>query len=227
MHILIIQGNGSEVHIHTHTLSHAHIYLFSCLSPYLLCRRLNANNSIFHATCCAHCRETILAKEMSKGGDTFTVSDLRLLKPLGNELIISIVYGMRFVENDFSCNGLYRAKGTRSKRKPSKLNSLLESGKRVSVADFRSIVGQNGIAVAGAVTDLLYCYAPLISYKLYDEILMCKNVDDLQAFFDKNAPPHGGAIPQASYDFLCAFCIHLFDLCKFKDRNGMDIDQLR
>ena len=110
-------------------------------------------------------REAIIAKEMSKDGKVVTVSDLRLLKPITKEMIISLVYGMRFVENDFSCNGIYRSTGTKSKRKPTALNMLLESGKRVSIAEFRSIVGQNGLPVASALTNLLYCYAPLVSYR--------------------------------------------------------------
>eukprot|EP00518_Triparma_eleuthera_P008634 CAMPEP_0182468142 /NCGR_PEP_ID=MMETSP1319-20130603/15018_1 /TAXON_ID=172717 /ORGANISM="Bolidomonas pacifica, Strain RCC208" /LENGTH=663 /DNA_ID=CAMNT_0024668309 /DNA_START=158 /DNA_END=2146 /DNA_ORIENTATION=+ len=171
-------------------------------------------------------RESVIARELSKNGKVVTVSDLRLLKPITKEMIISLVYGMRFVENDFSCNGMYRASGTKSKRKPSALNSLLESGKRVSIAEFRSIAGQNGLPVASAITNLLYCYAPLIGYSLFDEVLTCKTVDDLAAFFEKNAPPQGDSIPLASYDFMCAFCIHLFDLSKFKDRNGMNVDQL-
>ncbi|GMH87419.1 hypothetical protein TL16_g10852 [Triparma laevis f. inornata] len=174
-------------------------------------------------------RETILAKELTKANPNskpITVSDLRLLKPINQHSIMSLVYGLRFVESDFSCPGLYRMRGTKSKTKPGKLQEMLESGKRVSINEFREVVGDAAAPVASAIAELILSFAPLISYDLYDDILDCKSPKDLRNFFETNSPPNGNRLSQPSLDFLGSFCIHLYDMCKFKDRNGMDVDQL-
>ncbi|GMH64665.1 hypothetical protein TrST_g10103 [Triparma strigata] len=175
-------------------------------------------------------RETVLAKELTKqagpNAKPITVSDLRLLRPMSQTIITSLVYGLRFVESDFSCSGLYRKSGTKSKTKPGKLQEMLESGKRVSINEFREVCGNNAAPVASAIADLIVSLAPLISYDLYDSILECNSPKDLRKFLEANSAPNGDRLSQPSLDFLGSFCIHLYDMCKFKDRNGMDADQL-
>ena len=58
------------------------------------------------------------------------MTDIRLLRPIDQEAVTSLIYGLRFVENDFSCPGLYRALKSSDAGKVSKVLCLLSSGDR-------------------------------------------------------------------------------------------------
>ena len=137
----------------------------------------------------------------------------------------SLVCALHFVEQDFSCPGLYRFSKTKKASKNAKVMQLLERAQRVPLREFRDAVGQNGAVVASGVVDLLNDYAPLVPYNMYEELTACKGVKDLKLFFQRSV--EDGIFKQIHLDFLGSLCIHLYDLLKFKERNMMGIESLK
>ena len=164
-------------------------------------------------------REHISALEQSS-----TVTSLRLLPPLPLTLATALTRAMRYVDTDLTREGLYRAAPPRKNAAVAKCMEIMVAAPagRVSAADLGRAAGGDTRIVAVCIARFLSRHAPLVPYELFDSLSLCVTGADLSVFVFENF----GKVPTLAADVLGSFALHLADVLKHKNLNGMDVAPL-
>ena len=110
------------------------------------------------------CRETILGFEARKRGDSITLDRLRMLDTMPENVTISLLSCMRFLEtNNINDFGLYRSASSRNYYfKMFQLKSKIKTGGDIADGEFKWVVGKNSKLVAAGILNILLCYGKLL-----------------------------------------------------------------